>query len=367
MKVMVCGLRGFPGVQGGVETHSQHLYPLLVSHGFDVTVLARKPYHSYMGEQWNGVKFVSLWAPLSSSLEAIVHTTLCVLYAGIKRPDILHVHAIGPALVVPLAKLFGLNVVVTHHGPDYDREKWGGFARRVLKMGERFGMKWSNRRIVISEVISQLVLEKYDVNCDIVYNGVTIPDITTGFNETASFGLTSGKYVLLVSRLVPEKRHLDLISAFKKADLPGWKLVLVGGADHGSAYERKIKQVAEDDPAICCPGFLKGEQLREIYANAGIFVLPSSHEGLPIALLEAMSFGLLCIASDIPAHLCVSLPRQQIFRLGDVNQLAEALVKFSTNEWTDTQRAQLQELVGNQYNWPKIAEQTAEVYRQANI
>src|SRR5664280_2300003 len=121
---MMLGLRGFPNVQGGVETHAEHLCPLLVEMGCDVTVLVRSPYHSIeIGSEWKGVKFVTLWAPKSKGLEAILHSFLGVLYAAIKRPDILHIQAIGPAIMTLPARLLGLRVVVTHHGPDYDRQK----------------------------------------------------------------------------------------------------------------------------------------------------------------------------------------------------------------------------------------------------
>jgi glycosyltransferase involved in cell wall biosynthesis len=365
MKVMVCGLRGFPDVQGGVETHSQHLYPLLADRGCDVTVLTRSHYQHHPESSWKRVKFVRIWSPTSAVLEAIVHTFLCILYAAWKRPDLLHIHAIGPALVVPLARLFGLRVVVTHHGPDYDREKWGSVAKRALKFGEKLGMRWANRRIVISEVINHLVMEKYDLSCDVVHNGVDVPVLDDSFDAGQTYGLEQGKYVLLVSRIVPEKRHLDLIRAFRDAGLPDWKLVLVGGADHGSAYEQKISRTVEGDASVICTGFLRGQALQELYANAGIFVLPSSHEGLPIALLEAMSFGLCCVASDIPAHLSVGLPNTQIFRLGNVVELAERLQHFAGSGWSDEDKARVRAYVSENYDWSEIADQTYKVYEQA--
>jgi glycosyltransferase involved in cell wall biosynthesis len=362
IRVMLLGLRGFPGVQGGVETHAEHLCPLLVNMGCDVTVLARAPFQpAEVGPQWRGVRFVSLWAPRSKGLEAMLHSFLGVLYAAVRRPDILHIQAIGPAIMTPLARLLGLRVVVTHHGPDYDRQKWGRFARNVLQLGERCGMRYANRRIVISNVIQQLVRDKHGVECVRIPNGVVLPDMPD--TAPAAFGLESGRYVLLVSRLVPEKRHLDLIAAFSRAALPGWKLVLVGGSDHPDAYVHQVMDITRRMPQVVMTGFQKGQELRELYAHAGLFVLPSSHEGLPIALLEALSYGLPVVASDIPANLEVGLAADCYFPLGDVEALAERIAHHAAKVLDEDARAALRNWVGKKYDWQSIAQQTLTVYR----
>jgi glycosyltransferase involved in cell wall biosynthesis len=360
---MMLGLRGFPNVQGGVETHAEHLCPLLAEMGCDVTVLVRSPYHSIeIGSEWKGVKFVPLWAPKSKGLEAILHSFLGVLYAAIKRPDILHIQAIGPAIMTLPARLLGLRVVVTHHGPDYDRQKWGRFASFVLLLGERFGMRYSNQRIVISNVIKQLVLDKHGVESVLIPNGVVLPEIPKTTAALAAFGLKPGRYVLLVSRLVQEKRHLDLIEAFSRASLPGWKLAIVGASDHPDAYVRDVLEAARRCPGVVCTGFQSGHALRELYAHAGIFVLPSSHEGLPIALLEALSFGLLVVASDIPANLEVGLDETHYFHLGDVAELAKRLKAYSAIPVDSDERSRRREWVSERYKWQDIARRTHDVY-----
>jgi glycosyltransferase involved in cell wall biosynthesis len=362
---MMLGLRGFPGVQGGVETHAEHLCPRLVALGCELTVLARSPYQpKEIGATWNGVRFVSLWAPKSKGMEAILHSLVGVLYAAIKRPDILHIQAIGPAVMTLLARMVGLRVVVTHHGPDYDRQKWGGFARFVLRLGEALGMRFSSAHIVISEVIRQLVRTRHGKDSHLIPNGVVLPQIPDSAKTLDSFGLASGKYVLLVSRLVREKRHVDLLEAFRLAALEGWKLVLVGGADHADAYARELQAIAVNQPDVVMTGFQKGDALRELYAHAGIFVLPSSHEGLPIALLEALSYGLPVIASDIPANLEVGLAEDSYFALGDVAALAGRLRDFSARDELAESRRLRREWVGARYDWDVIAANTLNVYRQ---
>jgi len=365
MHVAFLGLRGFPDIQGGVETHCAHLCHILVEQGCKVTVIARAGYQKpEIGQSWRGVHFRSLWTPRSKGAEAIVHTFLGVLYAGLwLRPDVLHIQAIGPALMVPLARLLGLKVVVTHHGPDYDRQKWGGIARFILRMGERFGMRLSNQRIVISEVIREIVRSKHARESVLIHNGVDLPEIPASSGALESFTLVSGKYVLLVSRLVPEKRHLDLIEAFGRAGLAGWKLVIVGASDHPDEYTRSVLAEAGKRQDVVCTGFQKGLALQELYAHAGIFVLPSSHEGLPIALLEALSFGLPVIASDIPANVEVGLPPEHYFPLGAIDLLADRLQQFSGGSLSDAMRTERRAWVAERYNWTRIAEQTMAVYR----
>jgi len=365
MRVAFLGLRGFPDVQGGVETHAEHLCPLLVELGCEVDVIVRAPYQpGSIGDAWKGIRFHRLWAPRSKGLEAILHTGLGVLYAAfVRRPDVLHIQAIGPALMVPLARLLGLRVVVTHHGPDYDRQKWGYFAKLALRLGERFGMRWSNDRIVISEVIRGLVKRKHGRDSMLIPNGVVLPVMPDTKGALAAFGFEPGKYVLLVSRLVPEKRHLDLIEAFQLAALPGWKLAIVGASDHPDACVRKVLDLAATAPGVVCTGLQTGLALRELYTHAGIFVLPSSHEGLPIAMLEALSYGLPVVASDIPANLEVGLPAEHYFPLGDVPALAAHLKDFAAQPLTVEERESRRAWVSGRFDWKDIARRTLKVYQ----
>jgi len=276
---------------------------------------------------------------------------------------VLHIQAVGPALMTPLARLLGLKVVVTHHGPDYDRQKWGRFAKLVLQLGERFGMRWSNGRIVISETIRSLVREKHGRESTLIPNGVVVPEMPGTLGALALSGLEPGKYVLLVSRLVPEKRHLDLIAAFQRAALPGWKLAIVGASDHPDAYVRQVLDVAAATPGVVCTGLQTGLALRELYAHAGMFVLPSSHEGLPIAMLEALSYGLPVVASDIPANLEVGLPVEHYFPLGDVSALAARLQEFAAQPLTAEARESRRAWVSERFDWRDIAKRTLAVYQ----
>jgi len=364
LRVMMLGLRGFPDVQGGVETHAEHLAPLLAKLGCDLEVVVRSPYQkASVGKQWCGVKFTNLWAPKSKGLEAVAHTFLGVLYAAIKRPDILHIHAVGPALMTPLAKLFGLKVIVTHHGQDYNRQKWGILARNILLLGEWLGMRFSNGRIVISNVIRDLVLHKHAMHSELICNGVVMPDLNVSDSFIEQYGLQKDKYILLVSRLVPEKRHLDLINAFNLANLPGYKLVFVGSSDHPDEYVQSLIDAASINPNIVLTGFQTGDTLRSLYTHAALFVLPSSHEGLSISLLEALSYGLPVVASNIPANLELGLNPASYFELGKIDMLAELLKKNIYEPAPAETRMDMRAWVSSHYNWGRVAERTFKEYQ----
>ncbi|MGH6839874.1 MAG: glycosyltransferase family 4 protein [Methylocella sp.] len=362
--VMVVGLRGFPGVQGGVESHAQNLYPAIAAAGFRVTAAVRSPYiKGDHPSEWNGVKFVKLWAPRSKYLEAIAHTFLAIMYAAFRRPDVLHIQAIGPAVLTPLARFFRLRVVVTHHGADYDRQKWGPISKSVLRFGEALGMRSANKRIAVSRTMQAHVWKKYGLEAAYIPNGVEPSVAPSSRQALEKFGLEPRKYILTVSRIVPEKRHLDLIDAFTRADLPGWKLVLVGGSVHSDAYSRSVEDLATKTPNVVATGVQEGLALRELYGHAGLFVLPSSHEGLPIVLLEALSYGLPTLVSNIEPHLEVELPARHYFRMGDVDALTKAMKRLAAIEVSDEWRENLKQWTSTRYNWSTSAQETIAIYR----
>jgi len=361
MKVMVLGTRGIPNLQGGVETHCQELYPRLVKLGCEVTVITRKSYvHDLSIHEYQGVRLKHIFTPKKKSFEALVHTFLGVLYARIKSPDILHIHSIGPSLMVPFAKFLGLTVIITNHGPDYDRQKWGRFAKKALILGEKFGTKYANEVIVISNVINDILKNKYKrLDCKLIHNGVNIPTKSNNKNYIESLGLKEKMYIIAVGRFVEEKGFHDLIDAYKKIDTK-LTLVLVGDADHKSEYSITLKDTAKVNNVILT-GFIQGENLNQIFTYAKLFVMPSYHEGLPIALLEAMSYNLDVLVSNIPANLEVQLDDSDYFNVGDVENLKYALVKKILNK----NERNFIPLINKKYNWDIISNEINLVYKKA--
>ncbi len=363
-RVMMLGLRGIPDVQGGVEKHVEMLSVRLVAHGWSVDVVGRQRYLSKSSSySWGGIRVFPLWAPRLMALEAIAHTFVGVCFAALRRPDILHIHAIGPALLVPLARLLRMRVVVTHHGYDYDRQKWGTFAKRMLKLGERMGMRLAHGRIAISKEIVETMGERYKVPVAFVPNGVAISPERGGTGILDEFGLKRRRYILLAARLVPEKRQTDLIQAFASLGDAGVKLVLAGSAEFETPYANEVRAMARDVPGVVLTGFQSGDRLAELFANSMLFVLPSSHEGMPIALLEAMAHGLPVLASDIVANRELGLSADDYFRLGDIDALAIAIARKIENPPSDDEVRSQMAHVESTHSWASVAQKTLAVYR----
>ncbi len=390
IRVVMLGTRGFPNVQGGVEKHCESLSVNLVKLGCIVTVLTRKPYVDKKIKSFEGVRLITLPAIKSKYWETFLHTFIGVIVAFFLKPDILHIHAVGPSLFVPLARLLGLNVVMTNHGPDYQRKKWNKIAKPFLRLGEYVGSRWAHEVICISESIANHIKEKYCRDVNVITNGVTIPESLQTEVTLRNYDLEKGKYILAVGRLVPEKGFHDLIDAFNifqletqvsqskiqnpkskinnlssQSQIPNdtWKLVIVGCADHEDKYRLNLKEMASKNKDIVLTGFLGGKSLQELYTHAGFFVLPSYYEGLPIALLEALSYGLLCIVSNIPSNRCFQLTDDLFFEVGDVNILSQKLKEFISKPRKAENKNQINQIL-NKYDWYKIAIDTMRVYKR---
>ena len=373
MKIVVTGTRGIPNVMGGVETHCEELFPRIAAMGEDVTLIRRASYVNDGLTEWKGVKLVDIATPKKKSFEAIVHTFRAINKAKRLGTEVLHVHAIGPALLVPYARLLGMKVVFTHHGPDYDRDKWGKAAKMILKLGERMGCMFANEVIVISDVIKNLIARKYGrtEHVHLIYNGVPSPEICDYPEYFEELGIEKGKYILGMCRFVPEKNLHHLVAAFaemnkglkgemvkglKGEKVNGLKLVLAGDTDFEDEYSRGLKEMARKN-GVVLTGFIKGRKLHSLLTNCCCYCLPSSHEGLPIALLEAMSYKVPVVVSDIPANFEVGLPKEDYFPCGDVKALAEKLQEVVSKPLKKVDYDM------GKYDWDKIAKQVDDVYK----
>jgi glycosyltransferase involved in cell wall biosynthesis len=366
MRIFVTGTRGIPKIPGGVEKHCEELYPRIVSKGHTVLCSTRSSYVKTDRKEWRNVILVKCFAPRIKSLEAIIHTFISILIAKRYRPDLIHIHANGPSLLTPLARLLGFSVVVTNHGPEYNREKWGPTAKFCLKLGEKFGCIFANEVIAISKIIQDIIQVRCYRKAHLIYNGVNLPVASQSSKFLASHGIKINNYITCVARFVPEKGLHDLITAFKKISAP-IQLVIAGGADHETQYSRQIRKMAQKDSRIILTGYISGESLNQVFTHARLFVLPSYHEGLPIALLEAMSYNLPVLVSDIPPNKEIGLRDHRYYRCGDIDDLVRCIQLNLEKGLNSEEIKEIRSILEYRYDWDKISEQTIAVYRKAFV
>jgi glycosyltransferase involved in cell wall biosynthesis len=371
MKIAVVGTRGFPNIRGKIESHCENLYPRLAAKGCEVVVFTRQPYVIEPKKEYKGVSLVPIDCPTNPYFEALVHTLKGIFAARKLKPGLMHFHGIGPALCLPLARLLGMKTVMTHHGQDYQGMKWGRIARMFLKAGEFLGCKFANEVIAVSGSISADIRKHFGRTATVIPYGVTVPQVFPGETTLTHFALTERKYILCVGRFVPEKGFHHVIDAFARfqsanasAAYQEWKLVIVGWAEHDTPYSQALTKKARENKNVILAGYLSGARLWELYAHAGLFILPSYYEGLPLALLEAMSYGVSCLASDIPANKELGLSEDRYFKPWDavtlINKIKEFVDKPMPQEARDTQARQILE----RYHWDKAADETFHVYER---
>ena len=365
--IAVIGTRGLPDVLGGVERHCEELYTRLVAQGFDVLVMSRSPYVSApRWSTWRGVRLRKVWAPRGKGVEAFWHSFVSVGLARAAGARVVHVHAIGPGLVVPLARRLGMRTVFTHHGRDYVRDKWGRAARAVLRAGERAAVRHADAVLAVSREIEESV--RTDFGREAVYapNGIAVAPRPAAAVDTTleGLGLKRGGYVVAVTRLVPEKGIHDLVDAVSGADdIP--MAIVVGEGGHRSAYADRLKAAA---PAkVRFLGFQPHAVTLDLVRGARVFVLPSYHEGLPIALLEALACGTPVVASAIAANREVIADRAYGWHVEprDVAGLRAAVRQAWRLDGPEREALATrgQALVAEHFSWEHTAACVARVYR----
>lgn len=372
MKIAVIGSKGLPPRQGGIEHHCAELYSRLAAMGNQVEVFARSSYSEQTGSSrylYRGVRVNNLPSIPMRGIDAFANSGLAALIASLRNFDVIHFHALGPAIFSWVPRLLApkTKVVVTCHGLDWQRAKWGKFSTRLLKMGEQAAVHFAHEIGVVSEDLKHYFLHKYNRPTTYIGNApAPYPDSDPSFSFVESHNLKKGHYILFLGRLVPEKRPDLLISAFQRLLPEDWKLVLVGGNSDTTKYVQQLKLLAGSNPNICFAGELKGERLAETVRGAGIFVLPSQLEGLPLALLEAMAEGIPVIASDIPIHReIVGLDRGLLFEEGNIDHCTSALGWAINNiDKMQSRASTAQKHINKYYNWDKIAQDWLFVYEK---
>jgi glycosyltransferase involved in cell wall biosynthesis len=366
LSIAMIGQKGMPATYGGVERHVEELGSRLASYGHTVTVFCRDSYGDLTTTTHLGVRLHRVRTVASKHLDAIVHSAASTMAAMRQKPDVVHYHGLGPGLVAPLPRyLSGAKVVLTVHGLDHTRAKWGRVARRVLNTAYWFSGHVPDARIAVSRGLAAHYDAEFGRLTRYHPNGVNPARHVAPDQITARFRLTPGRYVLLVGRLVPEKRADLLIRAFRRVQ-GDVKLAVVGGSSYTDDFVAHLKATAEGDPRVVFTGFAYGDQLAELYSHAAVFVQPSHVEGLPLTLLEAASYGLPVVASDISPHVEVldrDGPGHRLFRDGDEDDLVRALGAALADPRRERAGATgLHERVMAHYSWDSAARQLERLY-----
>ena len=276
----------------------------------------------------------------------------------------MHIHAEGPAFFSWLPKMFGKRVVVTIHGVDWQREKWqSGFGSKFIRQGEKNAVKYADEIIVLSKGVQDYFKETYGRETHFIPNGVNRPQIREANLITEKFGLKKDSYILFLGRLVPEKGIRYLVEAFKNVKTDK-KLVIAGGSSDTDPFMEELKGLAKDDERILFTGFVQGAMLDELYSNAYIYTLPSDLEGMPLSLLEAMSYGNCCLVSDIPECAEVVEDKALIFKKADVQDLQEKLQDACDHpQKVEAYKKQAADFICEKYNWDEVVKETMKLYR----
>lgn len=365
------GQKRIPSREGGVEIVVEELCTRMVALGHNVTCYNRGGHHVSGSEydskrlkEYKGIRLKTVPTIEKKGLAAVSSSFFAALCCAFGRYDIVHIHAEGPAFFAWLPKLFGKKVIVTIHGLDWQREKWkSGFGSTFIHQGEKNAVKYADEIIVLSKGEQDYFEKTYGRKTVFIPNGVSNhierePQIIKN-----KFGLGKDEYILFLGRLVPEKGIKYLIEAFKQVDTEK-KLVIAGGSSDTSEFENEMKELAKEDKRILFTGFVQGQELEELYSNAYVYVLPSDLEGMPLSLLEAMSYGNCCLVSDIPECVDVVEDKALIFQKSDVNSLYTKLVDICCNSSkVQSFKRTAEEFVCNKYSWNKIVKDTCCLYR----
>ncbi len=369
LKVAMIGHKRIPSREGGVEVVVEELANRLTRQGYEVEAYNRSGYHvsgkdfgNGRKKYYNGIRIIIIPTFRSGKLNAIVYSVLATVRALFGGYDVIHYHAEGPCATLFIPKLFGIRVVATIHGLDWQRAKWGNFASGVLKFGEKMAAKHADEVIVLSRNVQQYFRDTYGRETHFIPNGISRPVIKEVKEIKEKYSLEKDSYILFLARLVPEKGLHYLIEAFTNIQTDK-KLVIAGGSSHSYEYMKKIQKMAAQDNRIIMTNFVQGRVLEELYSNAYLFVLPSDVEGMALSLLEAMSYGNCCLVSDIRENTEVVEDKAVTFQKGNVEDLKKKLeYLFSHPESVSKYKETSADFICNKYNWDDVVVQTESLY-----
>ena len=374
LNIAMLGHKHMLSREGGIEIVVCELATRMSRRGHKVVCYDRKSHHVSGGEiedihEYQGVKIIPVWTVERKGLAAMTSSLAATWRVSRSKVDVVHIHAEGPAAMCGLVKFIGKlhrkkkRVVVTIHGLDWQRAKWGGMASRYIKLGEKQAVKWADEIIVLSRVVQEYFEKTYGRKTVFIPNGVSRPEIVPAKLIKENWGLEKESYVLFLARIVPEKGIRYLVEAYRSLQTDK-KLVIAGGSSDTQAFMMELEGMAAEDERIIFTGFQQGRVLEELYSNAYIYCLPSDLEGMPLSLLEAMSYGNCCVVSDIAECTEVVEDKAAVFKKSDIGDLKRVLQELLDDESRVTDyKKSAADFITAKYNWDDVVDRTLELYR----
>ena len=370
LNIAMLGHKRIPSREGGIEIVVEELSTRMVEAGHSVTCYNRSGHHVSGKEfdggsrkEYKGVKLKSVFTINRKGLAAMTSSFFGAICTAFGKYYVVHFHAEGPCAMLWLPKMLGKRCIATIHGIDWQRAKWGGFASKYIKFGEKVAVKYADEIIVLSEGVQKYFMDTYGRKTVFIPNGVNRPIIHSPQLIKEKYGLEKDEYILFLGRLVPEKGITYLIEAFKGVTTDK-KLVIAGGSSDTDVFMQKLKKLADGDDRIVFTGFVQGQMLEELYSNAYVYTLPSDLEGMPLSLLEAMSYGNCCLTSDIAECAEVVEDKAILFKKSDIDDLKEKLQYACDNpDAVKKLKDGAADFICGKYNWDDVVEQTLKLYQ----
>lgn len=371
LRIAMLGHKRIPSREGGIEIVVEELSTRMVNLGYDVTCYNRSGHH-ISGKQFDtkslkeykGIKLKNVLTINAKGLAAMTSSFFGAIAIAFSKCDVVHFHAEGPCAMLWIPKLFGKRCIATIHGLDHQRAKWGKFASSYIMLGEKCAVRYADEIIVLSNGVQQYFKDTYSRNTIFIPNGVNKPQIRQADLIQNKYGLKKDSYILYLGRIVPEKGLRYLIQAFKQVETDR-KLVIAGGSSDTDEFMLELKSMVQDDERIIFTGFVQGQTLEELYSNAYIYTLPSDLEGMPLSLLEAMSYGNCCVVSNISECTEVVQDKAVVFEKSSVLDLKDKLQNLCNDVGlTNTYKKNASEYICNRYNWNDVVKRTLELYQQ---
>ncbi len=369
LRVAMLGHKRVPSREGGIEIAVAELSTRMASMGYQMTCLNRSGHHvsgsafdEAQKNEYNGVKLKNVWTLDKRGLAAMTASFSAALCAAFGRYDVVHFHAEGPCAAMWIPKLFGKKCIATIHGLDHQRAKWGRFASWYIRTGEKCAVRFADDIIVLSENVQRYFRDTYNRDTVMIPNGVNRPQLLNAMEITERYGLKKNDYILFLGRLVPEKGVRYLIEAFRQVKTDK-KLVIAGGSSDSQDFEEEIRNLAADDSRVLFTGFVQGQVIEELYSNSYLYVLPSDLEGMPLSLLEAMSYSNCCLTSDIPECAGVIGEYGLTFRKANVVDLTKKLQQLCDQPDTVALfKENAADFVCEKYDWNDVTKKTLQLY-----